>query len=492
MAVKLPRNWRGPYLAKPKAPKGYRAVRPGGKWQRQFKDDKGPRFVLARTKPKSAPKPAPKPPEIPYSEYAAYPFFQRSMIDLDRQQEAHQSYVSDKVNPWLATALRGLTGVDPAQPGFNPAVQQQYLANVQGQVGGALNAAAGAVGPMPMSTAPGGIVASPTAYESDAARTAAAQRSSAALQTAQAQSALNTLQPNTLAQGALMALADYQKGLPGLYAQRRAEQRSKIDQFIMEFEEEKRRADRSAAIQAMQAQANIALAFGEMGLNAKELEAQLNAQPPGMPTNLPPGLVAVPNDQGGWDVREDPSYNSGGGGGGGGGGGSRGGTSTRDAQGRRRVPWLQEEGYTRLPPRYVQGGRPRVNRQAFDIAQGADGNWWIRRKGSGGSGGSAPEPPNKRMGLNTLITSLRKDYDPLADGSIADRNAGKPKKAAEEVARWIIERKNSFVRGNTRQVDWDKLDRVLLQAIGGGGEGSVIWHVGDILRRGYITGGRWR
>lgn len=492
MAVKLPRNWRGPYRAKPKAPKGYRVVQPGPKWQRQFKDGR-PRYVLATKKPagpRQPRQPARPGPEIPYSEYADYPFFQRSMIDLDRQQEAAQGYVSDKVSPWLAAALRGLTGVDPAQPGFNPAVQQQYLANVQGQVGGALNAAAGAVGPMPMSTTPGGIVASPTAYESDAARTAAAQRSSAALQSAQAQSALNTLQPNTLAQGAVMALSDYAKGLPGLYAQRRAEQRSKIDQFIMEFEEDKRRADRNAAIQSMQAQANIAMSFGQLGLDAKELEAQLNQQPPGMPTNLPPGLVAVPNDQGGWDIREDPSF-QGGGGGGGGGGGSRGGTSTRDAQGRRRVPWLQEEGYTRLPPRYVQGGRPRVNRQAFDIAQGADGNWWIRRKGSGGSGGSA-QPPNKRMGLNTLITSLRKDYDPLADGSIADRNAGKPKKAAEEVARWIIERKNSFVRGNTRQVDWDKLDRVLLQAIGGGGEGSVIWHVGDILRRGYITGSRWR
>lgn len=495
-SIKMNRNWRGPYQAKKaKAPSGYRYVKPGQKWQRQFKDDK-PRFVLAPVKgrkPPGRPSPAPKPPEIPYSEYAQYPFFQRSLIDLDRQQQAHQSYVSDKVSPWLAQALQGLTGVDPNQPGYNPAVQQQYLANVHGIVGGALNAAAGAVGPMPMSSTPGGIVASPTAYESDAARTAAAQRSSAAIQSAQAQSALNTLQPNTLAQGAVMALADYAKGLPGLYAQRRSEERSKIDRFIMEFEEEKRRADRNAAIQEMQARANIAIAYAELGMDRQKLEAELNRANQGLP-EAPPGLVAVPTPDGGWEWRTDPTYQAPGG------GGSGGGTSTRDAQGRLRVPKLQEDGWTRLPPRYIKNGQPRVNRQLFKVTRGADGKWWIKRKDSGsGGGGSTPESPNKRMGQQEAIDALTKAYDPFGDSdtdtSISVRNQGKPKAAAQEVVRWVLDHKNSFVVGNTRRVNRQMLQTVLQQAVRGNRQkrGSVLWHIFDILNRGYITpDGRWK
>lgn len=478
MAVKLPRNWRGPYRAKPKAPKGYRVVKPGGKWQRQFKDGR-PRYVLAARKTGTGrTAPARKPPEIPYSEYADYPFFQRSMVDLDRAQESHQSYVSDKVSPWLATALKGLTGVDPAQPGYNPAVQQQYLANVQGIVGGALNAAAGAVGPMPMSTTPGGIVASPTAYESDAARTAAAQRSSAALQSAQAQSALNTLQPNTLAQGAVMALSDYAKGLPGLYAQRRAEQRSRIDQFIMEFEEDKRRADRNAALQEMQTRANIALAYAELGLDRQQLEAELNRQPPGMPTNLPPGLVAVPNDEGGWDVREDPSFQTPGGGSSGGGGG--GGTSTRDARGRKRVPVLRDEGWTRLPARYVKNGQPQVNRQAFKVTRGADGNWWIIRKG-GSSGGSGST--GKVKGFGSLVTDLKKKWDGSGSGPFGSGTPGwsttfrgNQEGIRDALAGWIVENAASF---NTKggKFDADKAYRVIASLGDGQKKWSLVWPV---------------
>jgi hypothetical protein len=206
----------------------------------------------------------------PYAKYREkYPWAWAQLTDTDRAQASHQQYAG-QVGDWLSKGLQGLTGIDPNQPGYNPAVQQQYMANVAGQVGGALNSAAVATPAQVAAPGMGGVVQGNNAFMGQAAREANAQRSSAAIQMSQAQSALNTMQPNTFAQGAMRAYADMQAGLPGLYATRRMEARSKIDQFIMQSEEEARHNRVSEAISAQNAQTNAALSFAQLGLKADD------------------------------------------------------------------------------------------------------------------------------------------------------------------------------------------------------------------------------
>jgi hypothetical protein len=276
-----------------------------------------------------------------------------------------------------------------------------------------------------------------------------------------------------------MALSDYAKGLPGLYAQRRAEQRSKIDQFIMEFEEDKRRADRNAAIQAMQAQANIALAFGELGLNAKELEAQLNQPgPPGMPTDLPPGLVAVPNDKGGWYVREDPSYQTPGGGSSGGGG--SGGRAPSPSRGEYPPNKLRKEGFVggwQVKPKNIKG----------PFVRATDGTWWKKPGGSGGGGGDSG---SGRMNTTRLQAELIKLYKPGEDDGWEARYFNNPIGAGREIARWVREMKRHFIVGpiDQRRVDIGKL-RAVLRRVGGRPAAEA-----ERILKGYIAGtpARWK
>lgn len=321
----------------------------------------------------------------PYAKYREkYPWAWAQLTDIDWAEASHKQYAG-QVGDWLSAGLRGLTGIDPNAPGYNPAVQQQYMANVAGQVGGALNAAAAATPMQVAATTPGGVVQGNNAFLGQAARGAAAQRSSAAIQMSQAQAALNTMQPNTFAQGAMRAYADMQAGLPALYATRRSEARAKIDQFIMESEEAARHNRVTEAISAQNAQTNAAISLAGLGLKADDQafdQAQDLQGPAGPPSNLPPGLVAVPNDDGGWDIRNDPSFDSSGGGSGGK-GGTSGGTSTRDARGRLKNPTSQ--GYVggwkvkpKKLPTWAKGG----------FTQGADGKWYVKGTPTAAGGGS--------------------------------------------------------------------------------------------------------
>jgi hypothetical protein len=436
----------------------------------------GPKYgrnTYVKKAPAAPRPPRPEPPTIPYSEYAKYPFAQRQLYALDQEQAAHQGYVGDRVAPWLAASLQGLTGVNPSQPGLNAQDQQQYLANVQGQVGGALNAAATAVPLNAPSLAPGGISASPTAFLSEAARTAAAQRSSAAIQQAQVQSQLNTLIPNTYAQGAVRALADYQAGLPGLYAQRRNEARNKIDEFILTFEENNRRARVQEAISAQNAQTNAAVSLGQLGLSARELEAELNAPAPEFPGNLPRGFVAVPNDEGGFDIERDPTVPAArapGSGGGGGGGGNP--TNRRTpVQIRQKLTATQQ----------LLGPFPRRPKPVKGVSfeQATDGKWYgIRAKASGaaaGSGGAnAPAQENLRQELDTwYFDKIDGKFDPPA--------------ATRRVGNWILARKGRFTRNG--KADRNAILGLLSGVIGGP---TIPSGVAEFLDQHVRPDGRWK
>lgn len=244
---------------------------------------------------------APTTPKVnTYPEYSDFPAAQRMMANIDRD-EAFNLAESQKVGDWLKGALTGLTGVDPSQPGLNPALQQQYLANVQGIVGSAMSAAgAGAGGPQVTPTTPGGIAVSPTAYLSQAAQMGNVGRSSAMLQAAQVQSALNTLQPNTQAQAYMRAYADMRAGLPAIYAERRSEARMKIDEFI----EEARNNRATEAISAWNAETNAAIAAGRLGLDATKFGSEQAADVASSSAPVPEGVIRLPDGS----YRNDPTY----------------------------------------------------------------------------------------------------------------------------------------------------------------------------------------
>ena len=333
------------------------------------------------------------------------------MAQIDRDQKSHQDYVSGSVSPWLSQALTNLTGVDPAHPGINTTLQQQYLGNVQGIVGGAMNAAATATPGQVQATTPGGIVASPTAYLSTAAREGAQGRSSAMLQAAQAQSAMNTMQPNTQAQGYLYQLADYAKGLPQVYAERRSEARTRIDEFTAKMQQdaavnaERARHNRvTEAISATNASTNAAFQASRLGLDASDQAYDQSQDLTAASAPVPEGYIRLPNG----DYRTDPTYVAQGSGPGG-----RDGTSTRDARGRKRVPVLRDEGWTRF------GDKPpaKYNKSKFTLTQGADGGWWLKPKG----GGSAPSAAAVARARGTTSDKVfDKVQGSFLNGSIAD------------------------------------------------------------------------
>lgn len=441
-------------------------------------------YVLARPKaPKPAAPKAPKDPQTggaasapgrvdPYSEYAAYPWAQRQFKQIDRDQAAHQDYLSEKVQPWVGQALTNLTGVDPNAPGINPTLQQQYLANIQGVVGGALNSAATATPNMPGATTPGGIMASPTAYLSTAAREGAAARSAGLTQAAQSQAALNTLQPNLMAQGVVRQIADYAKGLPALYAERRNEARSKIDQFLLEFEEGNRRARVSESISAMNAQANIAISLGNLGLDAADTQRRLdeataeqtaaNAAATG---EVPYGFVRLPNG----NIVRDPSVPTATSGGGGGGGGNKPLSASQISS--MNGKWKRPKS---SPPKLGPGWKQPV----WDSRTKA---WYAKRASGSGS------KPAKKATSAELQKEVLGYYKPGDVGGWEERYEGNPEGAGKELAYWIRQKKPDFIVSG-RKADLAKI-RSVLARIGGRPAAEAL----SILVRGYIdANGNWK
>jgi hypothetical protein len=227
-----------------------------------------PKKVVAPKVPKQPA--APKPPPLPYAEYPLWA--RKQLMALDADQKHHQDYVGNTVIPGISGGLGNLQGyIDTAQ--------NQYTAQLQGAAQGAYNVAAGAT-PMSVSGGPGGIVASPNAYQAQASSELSRSLGSAATAIGQHQAMLGKIGPATMSQGVLSNLAEYAKGLPLVYSQRRDERRGKIDEFMAEMAQaqaelmEKERSNRvNEAIRATNAESNAAIAFGRFGLDTEEFAA---------------------------------------------------------------------------------------------------------------------------------------------------------------------------------------------------------------------------
>lgn len=480
-----------------------------GTWKKPPKLDKtkfkvgkvggGPRkglYVARRRRPGAAavPPAAAAPPD-PYAgnpdadllrQYADQPWAQNIIRRIRGDQQHHESYVSDKVMPWTSAALTGLANIGSAA---NTAFTGQTTAVAAG-----LAAAAGAQPGLYAGTS-GGVVASPNAYQSAASAQAMAQNASTMGQIAQWQGLMGTLQQTTYSQGQIAALSDYAKGLPALYAERRAKAIDDIDKYIAEqaaeeaklglqqaeFEERKRSNRVNEAIRATNAETNAAIQFGRLGIDAAgEARRGQPDDPTPVYDNVPQGFVQLPDGR----VVRDPTYTAPGSSGSGSGGG-------RPQRGEYPANQLRKEGYKRLP----KGAGARYRRNAIVAT---DGSLWYKPGSAGRSSGSGNTTGGKEArDIGTLTTELREKYHGKSGGAFGEDKPGwvdtfnqDPNKVANAVLSWVLVNRKSFTKPNG-QFDVAAFKQVV-GALGGPAGNNTMTRVYRRLRPRIDANGRLR
>jgi hypothetical protein len=395
-----------------------------------------------------------------YSEVSQYE-------QMKNEGRAHQAYVTDKVMPWLSNSLNLLNA-------YNTDAQNTMLGGIQG-ASGAYGVSA-AMTPMNVaSNAPGGAVVGPNSYLTEAGRQQALGTGNVATALANAQAALNKMQPVSLSQGYINALADKAAGLPAFYTKRSNDYAAGINQFIAEsqaaaaeaaaeqaqweaeFTEKSRHNWVSEAISATNSQTNAAIQLGRLGLDASDQAFDNQPEPPDPRVGAapPPGYY---RDVDGRLVRIPSSGAS---------GGSGGGTSTRDARGRLKNPTSQGfvGGWKVKPkklPAWAKGG----------FTQGADGKWYVKR-------GTTPKgsAPGKVKGYGSLVSDLSKKWNgpsgafASGDPGWATTFRGNPNGIAEALSGWIVENASSFNTASGGKFDVNKARRT----IGTLGDGQKKW-----------------
>jgi hypothetical protein len=464
-------------VVKPKrvrVPKGYKPKKPKQPKKIVYRTPAQPRRTsttpmvprVSSPVPNAAPPVAPPDPYARWREFAPWAIQGAEQIKAD--QAAHQTYVTDKVMPWLSTSLNLLNA-------YNTDAQNNMLGGIQG-AGGAYGVSA-AMTPLNVSSnAPGGAVVGPNSYLTEAGKDFALGSGHVATALANSQAALNKMQPTTLSQGYINAMADRAAGLPLIYTKRLNDYNMQIEQFIgeaqaaaqeaqmeqarweAEFTEDARHNRVGEAISATNAQTNAAIQFGRLGLSASDQAFDNQPEPPDPRVGAapPPGYF---RDVDGRLVRIPSSGAS---------GGSGAGTSTRDAQGRLRNPTSQGfvGGWKVKPkklPAWAKGG----------FTQGADGKWYVKR-GSTPSGSTPKAPENLRQELDKwYFSKVDGKYDPPA--------------ATRRVGNWILSRKKRFTRKDGT-VNFDAIASLLVGVIGGS---TVPAGVRDFLAP-YVVNGRWK
>jgi hypothetical protein len=330
-----------------------------------------------------------------WREFAPWAIQGADQIKFD--QRSHQAYVTDKVMPWLSNSLNLLNA-------YNTDAQNTMLGGIQG-ASGAYGVSA-AMTPMNVaSNAPGGAVVGPNSYLTQAGKDYALGTGNVATALANSQAALNKMQPVSLSQGYINALADRAAGLPALYSKRLNDYTMQIEQFIgeaqaaaaeaqfeqaqweAEFTEKSRHNRVSEAISATNSQTNAAIQLGRLGLDASDqaFDNQPDAPDPRVGAAPPPGYF---RDVDGRLVR-DPTVSS-----------SKPKASTK---GKYTPNELKKQGFIAVP----KGAGPKWTKNAV---RATDGRFYIK-KGSGGAAGGSTPKPNLGKPAQTVYEKLRTSVD---------------------------------------------------------------------------------
>jgi hypothetical protein len=254
------------------------------------------------------------------------------------------------------------------------------------------------------SNAPGGAVVGPNSYLTEAGRQQALGTGNVATALANAQAALNKMQPVSLSQGYINALADKAAGLPAFYTKRSNDYAAGINQFIAEsqaaaaeaaaeqaqweaeFTEKSRHNRVSEAISATNSQTNAAIQLGRLGLDASD-QAFDNSPDPRVGASPPPGYF---RDVDGRLVR-DPTVSA---------SSSKPKVSTK---GKYTPNELKKQGFIAVP----KGAGPKWTKNAV---RATDGRFYIK-KGSGGADGGSTPKPNLGKPAQTVYEKLRTTVD---------------------------------------------------------------------------------
>jgi hypothetical protein len=342
--------------------------------------------------PNAAPPVAPPDPYGRWREFAPWAIQGAEQIKAD--QAAHQGYVTDKVMPWLSNSLNLLNA-------YNTDAQNTMLGGIQG-ASGAYGVSAAMTPLNVASNAPGGAVVGPNSYLTEAGKDYALGTGNVATALANSQAALNKMQPVSLSQGYINALADKAAGLPLIYTKRLNDYTMQIEQFIgeaqaaaaeaqfeqakweAEFKEDARHNRVSEAISATNSQTNAAIQLGRLGLDASD-QAFDNSPDPRVGAAPPPGYF---RDVDGRLVR-DPTVSS-----------SKPKASTK---GKYTPNELKKQGFIAVP----KGAGPKWTKNAV---RATDGRFYIK-KGSGGAAGGSTPKPNPGKPAQTVYEKLRTSVD---------------------------------------------------------------------------------
>lgn len=422
----------------------------------------------------TAGRPAPAPqgvvPPGPYDRFKDIPGALAGFAQINADQNQHQTYVNDKVAPWMTAGLQGLAQI-------NTDAQNQYMGNVQN------GAVAGAIAPNQMSGGPGGIVAGNNSFLTGAGQEYARASGSTAQQVAAYQGAMNKMQPTTLSQGYINSLADYAKGLPALYSERRRAFTEKLEGYLAEvqqaqaeaqyeqaqwqaeFDEKSRHNRVTESISATNASTNAAFQASRLGLDANDQAFDQQQDLTAQSTPAPAGYLRDPASG---KLYRDPSVPQARA------PGSGGGNDTDKQYGPNQ---LRKEGFVRLNPKAGPKWRDRATRAT-------DGSLWIKKGSGSGGSSSAPTAPRKATELETELLDL---YKPGDIGGWEERYENDPTGAGKRIAMWVRENKPDFiVKG--RKANIAKL-KAVLSSIGGRPAAEAL----SIIVRGYISSdGNWK
>lgn len=413
----------------------------------------------------------------PYDRFKDIPGALAGFAQIAADQTGHQNYVNQTVAPWLTQGLQGL-----AQ--FNTDAQNQYMGNVQtGAVGAA-------IAPNQVSGGPGGIVAGNNSFLTGAGQEYARASGSTAQQIAAYQGAMNKMQSTTLSQGYIQSLADYAKGLPAMYSERRRAFTEKLEGYLAEvqqaqaeaqleqaeFAEKQRHNKVTEAISATNASTNAAFQASRLGLDANDQAFDQQQDLTAASTPAPAGYLRDPATG---KLYRDPSVPQASSSGSGGGGGTdRPLTPSQisSMQGKWKRP-------KNSPPKLGAGWKQPV----WDPGTKA---WYAKRGSSGSSGRSTAKPTP----YGKLVTDLGKAFNGSggafgASGTPgwSETFAGNPTGLRDAMADWVIDNAVSFNTAGGK-FDPDKVLRALATLGDGNKKYALIWPIlKKRIRNGKLT-----
>ena len=455
--------------------------KPGGRWVARK-----PASVAVKKPPAPVVAPAPGTAAGYTGPYADLPEWARKvMLGIDSDFANHSKYVGfntdgsptgSGVASWLKSAMEGVNSMAGGMLG-------QYQSNA-GNVADTVAQAAGASPMQVNSPLAGGVVSSPQAYDYIGRSQGMAAQGQAIRAEADAYATQSRTNLGLASQGYLNSLADYAKGLPALYAEKRRGAREEIDKFLAEAEseaqqlaldaaklEETQRSNKAdEAIRTLNARNGLITALVNSGIKIdantlRAIDVAADNERQAASDRVRAEDVRADNARADADLARRTAADA-----------QRaqsgGGSVGRTAQ------WYRQRGYTR-PGGTVNVGR--INRQVWDVGRDNAGNVWVKKRstaaanGGGGAGGSGAGGAPAQV--RDLWPDFQTKYAEIGNKAASIPMSRRVDYVANQVVAWIVNKNRDFTKSGGA-VDEAKIKTVIDKVIG---KGNVYGRVFQLL-----------